>query len=272
MVEEFAVVLPYYNEASYVRATIASLLAQSHPIRQLILVDNGSTDGSEAICRRQLANCDIPEILFLQEPRPGVIHALERGARHVRTEFLVFVDADTYYPPHYLATAARLFRAGGDRCIGVMAKDLYEPHDTWASIVKRWLYTGLSKVLRWQAFTGCAGQAFRTAAFRASGGYSIDHWQYVLQDHELINRIHKLGRTIYHPDHWCITSSRRSDRTSVSWTRGEQVLYFLTPSWGHDWLFKFFARRFEARHMDQLKLREQTWDTAAAPGGFRKAA
>lgn len=94
----------------------------------------------------------------------------------------------------------------------------------------------------------------------------------MLQDHELINRIHKLGRTIYHPDHWCITSSRRSDRTSVSWTRGEQALYFLTPSWGHDWLFKYFARRFEERHMDQLKLREQTWDTAAAPGGFRKAA
>ena len=150
----------------------------------------------------------------------------------MRTEFLAFVDADTYYPPHYLATCARLFRAGGERCVGVMAKDLYEPHDTLASIFKRWFFTGLSKVLPWQAFTGCAGQAFRTAAFRAAGGYSIDRWQYVLQDHELINRIHKLGRTVYHPDHWCITSSRRSDRTSVSWTRAEQTLYFLTPSCG----------------------------------------
>jgi glycosyltransferase involved in cell wall biosynthesis len=273
ILEEFAVVVPYYNEASYIGDTLASLLAQSHPISQLILVDNASTDGSEAICRRVLKNCRVPEVLFLHELRPGWINALEHGAQYVRTEFLAFADADTYYPPHYLANCARLFRAGGKRRVGVMAKDLVAPHDSRSSVFKRWFYTALSKVLYWHAFTGGAGQAFRTASYRAAGGYSSAIWQYVLADHELINRIHKQGRTAYHPDHWCIPSTRRGDRTSVSWTRAEQTLYFLTPPPAHDWLFnRFLARRFAARHMDQLKLREQTWDIATPRGDTRKAA
>jgi cellulose synthase/poly-beta-1,6-N-acetylglucosamine synthase-like glycosyltransferase len=189
------------------------------------------------ICRRILADCDIPEVLYLHEPCPGVIHALEYGAEHVDTEFVVFADADTYYPPHYLATCARLFRAGKDRCVGVMAKDVRTPHDSWASLATRWAFTILSKLLSWHCFTGGAGQAFRTAAFRAAGGYSSARWNYLLQDHEIITRIHKLGRTVYHPDHWCVPSPRRSDRTDVSWTKIEQLLYFLTPAFGHDWLF-----------------------------------
>ncbi len=148
-----------------------------------------------------------------------------------------------------------------------MAKDLHAPHDSWGSLVKRRFFAGLSKVLYWHAFTGGAGQAFRTAIFRAAGGYSSARWNYVLQDHEIISRIHKLGRTVYHPDHWCMPSNRRGDRTSVSWTRAEQTLYFLTPPFGQDWLFnRFLARRFAARQMDQLKLREQTWQEADAGG------
>ena len=182
--EQFAVIVPYFNEASYIGDTLASLVAQTHPISQLILVDNASTDGSEAVCRRLLEECRIPEVLYLREPRPGVIYALEQGARHVRTEFMAFADADTYYPPHYLATCARLFRTRQDRCVGVMAKDLREPHDSWASLATRWCFAGLSKILPWHCFTGSAGQTFRTASFRAAGGYSAEHWNYVLQDHE----------------------------------------------------------------------------------------
>jgi glycosyltransferase involved in cell wall biosynthesis len=267
MTERFAVIVPYFNEASYIGDTLASLMAQSHRISQLILVDNASTDDSAMICRRALTGCNIPEVLHLHERRPGWIHALEHGARHVRTEFMMFADADTYYPPHYLATCVRLFRAKGDRCVGVMAKDLHAPHDSWSSLFKRWIFAGLSKVLYWHAFTGGAGQAFRTDAYRAAGGYSSAIWQYVLADHELVNRIHKFGSTVYHPDHWCMPSNRRSDRTSVSWTRAEQTLYFLTPPFGQDWLFnRFLTRRFAARQMDQLKLREQTWqEPAPAP-------
>jgi len=271
--EQFAVVVPYFNEASYIADTLVSLLAQSHPIRQLILIDNGSTDGSEAVARRVLADCCVPEVLYLHEPEPGVIHALELGARHVRTEFMAFADADTYYPPHYLATCARLFRSSRGRCVGVMAKDVYGSHDSWASLAARWFFTGLSKTLPWHCFAGGAGHTFRTASFRAAGGYSSARWNYVLQDHEIINRLHKLGPTVYHPDHWCMPSTRRDDRTNVSWTKSEQTLYFLTPSFGHNWLFnRFLARRFGERHMDQLKLREQSWRTAAPVAETRAAA
>ena len=270
--EQFAVVVPYFNEASYIADTLASLMAQSHPISQLILVDNGSTDRSEAICRRVLAKSNIPQVLYLHEGRPGVTHALELGTRHVRAEFLAFADADTYYPPHYLATAARLFR-GRDHRVGVMAKDIYGSHDSWSNLATRWLFTAVSKILSGHCFAGGAGQAFRTVAYRAAGGYSTARWNYVLQDHELVSRIHKLGRTVYHPDHWCAPSPRRGNRSDVSWTKTEQLLYFLTPGFGQEWFFhRLLARRFEERQLDQLSLREQTWRPTVPVADARAAA
>ena len=260
--EQFAVVVPYYNEASYIADTLASLLAQSHPISQLILVDNASTDGSEAICRRVLANCGIPEVLYLHERRPGVIHALELGrgtcapsSWHLPTPTLII--RPTIWPP-----VRGCFAAGAGRCVGVMAKDIYAPHDSWASLATRWFFTGLSKILPWHCFTGGAGQAFRTAAFRPRGDTRAPAGTTCCRIMRSSIVSTNLGRTVYHPDHWCIPSPRRSDRTDVSWTKTEQLLYFLTPAFGHDWLFhRFLARRFGERQMDQLKLREQTWRT-----------
>lgn len=154
-----------------------------------------------------------------------------------------------------------------------MAKDIDGQQNSWASLATRWFFAGLSRLLSWHCFTGSAGHTLRTACYRAAGGYSIDRWKYVLEDHEIINRIHKFGPTVYHPDHWCVPSTRRGDRSSVSWTLTEQTLYFLTPAFGHDWFFqRFLARRFEQRNMDQLKLREQTWRETAPVADIRAAA
>ena len=85
-------------------------------------------------------------------------------------------------------------------------------------------------------------------------------WPYVLEDHEIMQRIFKLGTSRYDFDLWCTPSNRRSDRTSVNWTLGEQVLYHLTPFALKDWFFySFLARRFAARKLSQLNLREKTW-------------
>ena len=46
-----SVVIPYYNEAGFLPQTLRSLLAQTRVPDQLILVDNGSTDGTEELCR-----------------------------------------------------------------------------------------------------------------------------------------------------------------------------------------------------------------------------
>ena len=156
-------VIAYYNEADFLGTTLATLAAQSVPFR-LVLVDNGSTDGSDAIARAFTAPGI--EVVNLSEARPGKIHALEAAMGELTTEFCAFGDADTWYPPHYLAEAERAFDADPGT-VAVMALGV----DASGQKLRRAIYAGIvTKLLSKQTHTGGYGQAFRTAAFRSGCG------------------------------------------------------------------------------------------------------
>ncbi len=256
----WSVVVPYFNERGYLLATLASLIAQDFRPFKLILVDNASTDGSADLCRTLLKGCVGITPVYVDEPRPGKINALECGLAQVDTEFVSFCDADTFYPPHYLKRCAAVFADSSPDVVAVMASNLSGPPDR-GSARRRQIKTMLvARLLGRQAHTGGFGQNFRTAALRQAGGFSTALWPFVLEDHEVMQRIFKIGRARYDFDLWCVPSNRRSDRTAVNWTLSEQLLYHLVPFGFKDWFFySFLAGKFAQRKMDQTKLREKTW-------------
>ena len=254
-------VIAYFNEAEYLPATLDSLKAQTLKPFRLILVDNGSTDGTADLARAAMANADGIETLFLSESKPGKIHALETAMPHIDTPFVGFGDADTFYPPDYLATADRAFAAGGARRVAVMAVDVPAPADGPAARRKRFIRSRIAARL-WpkQTHTGGFGQSFRTEALRRAGGYSSSYWPYVLMDHEIMQRVLKHGHVAYPADFWCVPSPRRADRRRVRWTVAEWVLYHLTPFVMKDWYFyRFLGPRLAARKLTHLNLREKSW-------------
>ena len=255
----WSIVIPVYNEADFLPRTLASIIAQTTEF-DLIIVDNGSTDGCIDKARIQLA--DYPEtVTFLHESRPGQVYALQTGIAAVASEFTAICDADTYYPPHYLSAATRLFDAKGTNYVAACA------------FLKRGsVFAGLSSmahrllaafILPHQNHTSGAAQMFRTDALRAAGSYDPLLWPYVLKDHELMHRVLKFGRQVYHRTLWCSTSDRRADRRKVRWTLLERVVYHLTPrSRQHDFFYQFLARRFDARGQRDTVLRERGWSVA----------
>lgn len=250
-------VIAYFNEAAYLHATLESLGAQTLKPFRLILVDNGSTDGSAAIAHAAAAALDDVETLHLDEPRPGKVVALEAAMPHIATELVAFGDADTFYPPHYLATADAAFARDTD-VVAVMATDV--PADERRATRKRRHNQFVSRLWPQQTHTGGFGQTFRTAALVAAGGYAERHWPYVLMDHEIMQRVVKQGRVTYPYDLWCIPSDRRSDRRRVRWTLTERLLYHFTPAAAKDWYFyRFLGPRLKARRLSHLNLREKTW-------------
>ncbi len=94
----WSIVLPYFNEADYLPATLASLGRQTMTRFRLILVDNGSTDASEEIARTVMQGFPKIATTFIREERPGKIPALVTGLAAVDTAFVATCDADTYYP------------------------------------------------------------------------------------------------------------------------------------------------------------------------------
>ncbi len=84
-----SVVVPAYNSGSYLAATIESVLAQEHRPLELIVVDDGSTDGTpETLARWGGA------VTLIRQPRRGHPAARNTGIRAARGEFLGFIDHD----------------------------------------------------------------------------------------------------------------------------------------------------------------------------------
>ncbi len=86
-----SVIVPAYNEGAVLDRCIRSILACAYPFKELILVDDGSTDDTLAIMRRYEHH---PRVTVIAKSNGGKASALNAGLRQARGEVLFFVDAD----------------------------------------------------------------------------------------------------------------------------------------------------------------------------------
>lgn len=110
-----SVVLIFLNAERYLREAIASVSGQTFPAWELILVDDGSTDGSTAIARAQ-AVAD-PKVRYADHPghtNCGMSASRNLGASLARGEYLTFIDADDVWEARKLAEQVAVLDARPD--------------------------------------------------------------------------------------------------------------------------------------------------------------
>lgn len=100
-----SVILPVYNAAMTLPKCISSLTSQIYSNLELIIVDDGSTDGSRQILGNLQASD--PRIRFLSKLHTGVSDTRNRGFGLSRGEIIFFAEADAYYDQHYIDLAVR---------------------------------------------------------------------------------------------------------------------------------------------------------------------
>lgn len=88
------VIVPVYNAAEYLDRCLSSIVNQTYRNLEIILVNDGSTDGSEEICRRYM-QADQRVHLYNQKNQ-GIAAARNAGLDHMHGAYLSFVDADDY--------------------------------------------------------------------------------------------------------------------------------------------------------------------------------
>lgn len=93
-----SVIIPCYNAERYIAATIDSVLAQELEGIEIIVVDDGSSDGSVALVRSRF-----PEVRLEQQANAGVAAARNKGLALARGAWVAFVDADDIWLPGKLA-------------------------------------------------------------------------------------------------------------------------------------------------------------------------
>jgi cellulose synthase/poly-beta-1,6-N-acetylglucosamine synthase-like glycosyltransferase/peptidoglycan/xylan/chitin deacetylase (PgdA/CDA1 family) len=87
------VVVPAYNEAANIAATVRSLVASDYPHVEVVVVDDGSTDDTAGI----VARLGLRSVRVIRQPNAGKPAALNTGVRAARDELLVLVDGDTVF-------------------------------------------------------------------------------------------------------------------------------------------------------------------------------
>jgi glycosyltransferase involved in cell wall biosynthesis len=259
--------LPFYNEQGFIGRTVGSLADQTDRRFRLILIDNGSTDRGRDEALTAAAAMPDMDTRVIEEPKPGKIFALQTGLAEVSTPFVGTMDADTIYPPGYVATCLDMFERNPDAAC-VMAATLTGDADSRANRLRRLRTRIYAFLFRSRAHSGGCAQAFATSALRTACGFDPALWPYVLEDHEVIFRVAKQGLILHPFGHYCSTAKRRSDRRNVSWNRAERIAYKLMPQHFMGWYFyRFLARRFEGRGKHSAALRSRSWDSARPTGG-----
>jgi glycosyltransferase involved in cell wall biosynthesis len=103
-------IIPTYNRVVHLERAIASVVAQSQPCNELIVVDDGSSDGTSSLVERLAAGATIPIRLFRQENR-GAAAARNSGIRMAKGRLLAFLDSDDWWLPHKLALQTAALQA-----------------------------------------------------------------------------------------------------------------------------------------------------------------
>ena len=99
-----SVVIPLYNKAASITSTIQSVLAQSYPYFEIVIIDDGSSDNSV----QKVRLIDDKRIKLISKQNGGVSSARNEGIRQAQYDYIAFLDADDLWKPTYLEELVKL--------------------------------------------------------------------------------------------------------------------------------------------------------------------
>ena len=252
-----SVVIVTYNHGRFIAEAVESVLAQTEPDRELLVVDDGSTDGTGEIVARFL-----PRLRYLRQDNQGAFAARNTGRRETAAPLLAFLDADDVWEPTALA---RLRDALAAHPNAAVAAPLYVPIDAdgrpiGPALRKRSpgdLVTTTTLLLTDADVPGCV---YRRAALDASGLFPGDNrytgdyamWLALSRRFEIVMVREALLRKRAHETNLCndalrmlpskIDSVERFAAADPAWSAGHAALLRRAQAKNHERLAKWCLR------------------------------
>ena len=247
MPPRFSVVIPLYNKRSHVGRALESVLAQRWADFELVVVNDGSSDGGESIVEA----CPDPRVRLVNHPNQGASAARNRGAQEARAAHVAFLDADDEWKPGFLAEIARLVDASPASLLFATAYELTSPDGRRVSYSADGVGTALAGVQL--DYLDCVGRdvyPFYTStvcvnreAFVQAGGFDCS--LAIGEDVELWLRLSRTSAACFSPAVGAVYHRDAENRAMNQTGRAQKILAFarrllasrqpgLTAKQGHD--------------------------------------
>jgi Glycosyltransferases involved in cell wall biogenesis len=161
----FSVIIPLYNKAPYIQRAIDSVLNQSFSEYEIIVVNDGSTDGGGELVRQKYGE----QVILLNQRNQGVSLARNKGIEKAKYNWIAFLDGDDYWHPNYLQLIAEAIQE--QKNVGLIGAyytfdklpnkvekpNLIEIQDYFSRAIHNTLFTSSSTVIRKDFFENQEG-------------------------------------------------------------------------------------------------------------------
>lgn len=209
--QRVSVLIPARNEAAVIGDTVRALLNQSHLNLELIVLDDGSTDGTAEIARAAAEGDDARLRILTGQPLPdgwfGKNWACAQLAEAAASDVLLFTDADVQWSAEGVAAALALLKRSGAGLLSVWPT---QKTVTWgerlvvplmAFVILGYLPWPLVGRTRFAVFAAANGQCllFRSAAYEAAGGHAAVRAS-IVEDIALARRVKRTGNRLWLAD------------------------------------------------------------------------
>ena len=122
-----SVIIPTYNRPDYLRAAVESVLVQTYPFIEILIIDDGSTDGgvrTKSALKPYLApDLQSSKITYLYQKNSGLVSAVNRGLMLAQGEYIQRLDDDDRLLPEKIARSVELFQTYPE--VGLVATGYY---------------------------------------------------------------------------------------------------------------------------------------------------
>ena len=178
--DDITLLISAYNEESGIFNTLKYVKTQNYSGNiHTIVIDNNSSDNTSLEVKRAIKELDM-EILLLKEPNPGKFNALNYGLKHVKTEFVITLDADTIIHKHSIGyLVSRIKASSPDVCAVAGSMLVRNSRDNLLAKVQEWDYfLSIASVKRMQGlYQGTlvaqgAFSVYKTDTISKLGGWS----------------------------------------------------------------------------------------------------
>jgi glycosyltransferase involved in cell wall biosynthesis len=188
-----SVVLSVYNVKLYLERCVQSVLNQTYKDFEIVLVDDGSTDGSGELCD-QLAKSD-SRVVVVHQKNQGNSGARNTGIRHAKGDYIIFADSDDYWLLNDgLMTLIQNCDEGTDLIC-------FKEVDIWKDERKTYNLYNLKEISRQSNAQELFSYLVRTQQLRMAVWITMVRRQ-ILLDHELYFRLRLMGEDFYW--HFCL--------------------------------------------------------------------